>query len=358
MNHHMNRSSPFILWLFLALFTLISCQKPMLNKEKAVQSFSGQNNGENTKMDGMTMVAPPQPFRDSPFTAMKTIHIDWVGIIPYAYTRVDAPNVKFGNTDWQWWGETVAGAEASIILAHKEGMNVLLKPQVYVPGSWTGAITYETEAEWLQWESEYETYIMTFAKMAAAQKVAVFCIGTEFKISSVTRPAYWEGLIEKIRKIYNGKLTYAANWDEYPHIRFWKKLDFIGVDAYFPLSDAAVPSVKELVNAWAPIEKQISDFSAKAGVPVLFTEYGYMSVEGCAGKTWVLEKDRSILKYSEQAQANAFEAAHQVFWNQSYWAGGFIWKWYPNEFAGEGRMAKDYTPQNKMSEALLARWYK
>ena len=53
----------------------------------------------------------------------------------------------------------------------------------------------------------------------------------------LNRPKFWNELILKIKKLYKGKLTYAANWDEYKRIHFWNVLDYIGVDAYFPLTD-------------------------------------------------------------------------------------------------------------------------
>lgn len=359
-------------WLvFVVVFAFSACQKPIVSDHdtlshkidpnsaipsKAVK-VSIQRASTEDKMDGMTMVAPPNPFSENPFIQMKAIDVNWVGIIPYAYTQQGNASVSFGSHSWQWWGETVKGATESIIQAHANDLLVMLKPQVYIPGSWPGGMDYENEEDWQKWEADYERYILTFANIAAEQNVALFCIGTEFKQSAIGRPQYWEELIAKIKKIYNGKLTYAANWDEYKHITFWDQLDYIGVDAYFPLNDDAVPSVEELVSNWYPYEKEIEKVSSRFDRPIIFTEYGYMSVEGCAGKTWVLEADRSILKYNEQAQANAFEAVYEVFHEKDYWAGGFLWKWYPGEFAGPRRMRKDYTPQNKIGEQTLAKWY-
>lgn len=340
---------------FYALFLCImlgnvSCQKPMLEQEMSAFNIS-------TKMDGMTVVAPPKEFPSDPMAAIKAINADWIGVIPYAFTEEGKPAVQFGTTDWQWWGETPEGATKTIQLGHEAAMKVMLKPQVYVPGSWTGAINFESDEAWKLWEADYEKYIMTFAEIAEQQNAELFCIGTEFKMSSINRPQFWEELIKKIRAVYTGQLTYAANWDEYPQITWWDQVDYIGVDAYFPLSDEAIPTKTDLVQLWQPFEIQMSEVSKKFARPILFTEFGYMSVEGCAGKTWELEADRSILVYNEQAQANAFDALYEVFWSKPYWAGGFIWKWYPNEFAGEKRMYKDYTPQNKLGAATLSKWY-
>ena len=367
-----NKISYFLfLHVLVVVFVISSCQKPLVTdndlltnrleiKDKIASIPIKKPFKKATfedKMDGMTMVAPPKPFAENPFLKLKAIDVNWVGIIPYAYTRQGKPSVAFGSNNWQWWGETVKGATESIKQAHANDLMVMLKPQVYIPGSWPGGMTYKSEAEWQQWEADYDRYILAFAKIAADQNVALFCIGTEFKQSSIGRPEYWESLIAKIRNIYSGKLTYAANWDEYKQITFWDKLDFIGVDAYFPLSDDKIPSVEELKSSWCPDEKDIQKLSKAFDRPIIFTEYGYMSVEGCAGKTWVLEADRSILKYNEQAQANAFDAVYEVFYNQDFWAGGFIWKWYPGEFAGAQRMRKDYTPQNKLGQQTLAKWY-
>ena len=142
----------------------MSCQKPV-EAPSNIAVAPAQRPSEDAisnkadvvqKIDGMTIVAPPNPFPANPFLKVKAIHTNWVGIIPYAYTRQGKPSVSFGNSSWQWWGETIEGATASIEQAHKEGLLVLLKPQVYIPGSWPGGMTYETETEWTQWERDYE----------------------------------------------------------------------------------------------------------------------------------------------------------------------------------------------------------
>ncbi len=61
----------------------------------------------------------------------------------------------------------------------------------------------------------------------------------------------------ELREVYNGQLTYAANWDEYKRIPFWEDLDFIGVDAYFPVSEEKTPSIEQASLGWQKHKLQL-----------------------------------------------------------------------------------------------------
>jgi biotin synthase-like enzyme len=54
--------------------------------------------------------------------------------------------------------------------------------------------------------------ILDFAQLAQNENIELFCFGT-LGNAVAKRPEYWSQLIKKIKKIYSGKLTYAANWD-------------------------------------------------------------------------------------------------------------------------------------------------
>lgn len=155
-------------------------------------------------------------------------------------------------------------------------------------------------------------------------------------------------------------MTYAPNWDDYDKVTFWDALDYIGTDAYFPLSSDKTPTVCDLKNAWQPLVKKLKSYSEQWNKPILFTEWGYLSVDACADKTWELEKQKDQIPVNEQAQANAIQALLETFGEEAWWAGGFQWKWYPSAHsaAGEGQHIKDYTPQEKKSIALLKTMYK
>ena len=185
----------------------------------------------------------------------------------------------------------------------------------------------------------------------------MFCVGTEFKISVKKRPHFWKQLIEDMRCRYTGKLVYSSNWDNYDNVSFWEDLDYVGISSYFPLSSAATPTESDLKKEWQSKIKLFRKFYRKAGKQILFTEYGYLSVDGCAGKTWELEKKVHSLPINEQAQANAFQSLYSQLWDEEFWAGGFIWKWFPEGMGHEGYVPRDYTPQDKKAERVIAQWF-
>lgn len=91
---------------------------------------------------------------------------------------------------------------------------------------------------------------------------------------------HWRRLIEQVRGIYSGRLTYAANFDHYQEVGFWDALDLVGINAYFSLREAPAmngPLATRLRSAWQQVFDEIGTFRRveKLEHPVLFTELGY-----------------------------------------------------------------------------------
>ncbi len=74
---------------------------------------------------------------------------------------------------------------------------------------------------------------------------------------------------------------------------FWSELDYIGVDAYFPISLEESPTLEQLETGWQPLAKELEAFSDPYQRPILFTEYGYRSATQCAGKHWEITNQAS-----------------------------------------------------------------
>jgi hypothetical protein len=233
----------------------------------------------------------------------------------------------------------------------------MLKPHLWVRGQgWAGDLSFKTDAQWEIWEKNYAAYIETYTQIAKKEGVELYCIGTEIRNSTKYRNAFWTGMIADIRHEYSGKLTYAANWDEFEEVGFWGQLDFIGVDAYFPIIGDKMPQVENLKSAWDKPKNSLEALSIQYGKPILFTEYGYESIDYPAIGHWNVNKDSLSVNY--QAQHNAYEALYQTFAPLDWWEGGFIWKWHLNLSGKEDGISKTFTPQQKPALEVISKYFK
>lgn len=323
-----------------------------------ILSLFSQNqvNAANGKIGGVSLVSPSRKVDANWVLPVQQINANWVSIQPYAMGNAGSANLHYGSSH-QWWGEREEGIQTLIRHAKQNGMQVMLKPMVWVHGSWAGGFDLDSEEKWQQWESNYHDYIMRLSRIAHQEEVEMICIGTELKIVSQKRAAFFRRLIAELRDSYCGQLTYAANWDEYETIQFWDDLDYIGVDAYFPLSPKTTPNVKELKMAWQTPLKQIGALVAKHSKKVIFTEFGYRSIDGCAWQQWETENLPHDHAVNLQAQVNAYTAFFETFWNKNWFAGVFLWQWYTNHSNAGGKKNSDFTPQNKPSSDLISEWF-
>jgi len=308
------------------------------------------------KINGVSLEMPPQRIGMSQIGSLDEVNAGWVAMIPYAFSSPTEPAIRIASSG-HWWGETVEGTSECIRMAHRAGLKVMIKPHVWVRGhGWPGDYDLKDEVKWKTWEKEYTTYIMIYAKVAADLDVELLCIGTEYRKAAEQRPEFWKGLIKKVRAVYSGKVTYAANWDNYEKVKFWGELDYIGVDAYFPLSKKPRPSVAELKTNWKKWETKLKAQSDVYKRPVLFTEYGYKSIEHANTGHWNYKED--TLKTSMANQVIAYEALFQSVWQRDWMAGGFLWKWHLRDDPKFGGLEnRRYTPQGKPAAKVIAKWY-
>lgn len=319
------------------------------------QSDTGPN---PIRVKGVSLVASPSEYTIDPMIAMaEESAANWVTLVPYGFTPANEPYLYYNMQSHQWWGETDEGIIESIRLARKQELKILLKPQVWSANVWSGDISFDDEKSWRQWEAAYTDYITHFAEIAEAHDVDMFCIGTEMKNAIADRPEYWISLCDTIRSLYSGKISYAANWDNYQQIPLWSMLDVIGINAYFPLVNDPDPQLEKLVEAWKPWLREMRDFYATQSKPILFTEFGYLAVDRAAWNTWELESQVMQLNQNDELQARCYEALFKVMTQESWWLGGMVWKWFPRDMLDTGRRQMDYTPQNSKSLQVLKYWY-
>lgn len=332
---------------FITIFVIIAFHSACTQNE----SFKQFN-----KINGVSFVSPPQAIHDSLILLpSKIVNANWLTLMPFAFVRPDSPTLNY-NIDWQWWGEKSEGIISMIKMAKSSNYRLMLKPQIWIHhGSFTGHLKFNSERDWTIFEEGYKAYLLTYAKIAEDEQIDILCIGTELETFINERPQFWTELIIEIKKVYSGKLTYASNWDEYAKVSFWNRLDFIGIDAYFPLSDVKNPSVSDLKKRWETIGDELQLFSESQQRPVLFTEYGARSKSGATIEPWQSGREGTV---DQEIQSNALKALYEVMWDKEFFSGGFIWKWFANHENSGGVLHNGFTPQNKKAQLVVKKYYK
>jgi len=263
--------------------------------------------------------------------------------------------------------DTFAQVEAAIRSAAAKGLKVVLKPHLETDNRvWRAEIAPADPDLWFQ---SYRSMIVEYARAAQAGGAAMFVIGTEMR--SMTAPHYtakWIEIIDAVRAVYHGPLTYAATDPEAAHVAFWDKLDVIGINAYFPMTTSDDPTVTQLIDAWIKpspigytdaIHKGMSaidyyrSIAAQWGKQIVFTEVGYQSIEGTARDPGVYEPTGTP---DDQEQKNAYEALFHVMLNYggSWLDGAFLWSY---QTAADAHWASDYTTQGKPANAVVTAGY-
>jgi hypothetical protein len=241
-------------------------------------------------------------------------------------------------------------SDASILhamsVARGLGLKVTLKPQVGIDsGGWIGAARPSDAADF--WK-RYSAMLLHYAVLAHRGGASVLVIGTEMATMSGDANR-WRALIAEVRKRFAGALTYAANYDEFERVPFWDALDYVGIDAYFPLAEAGRPSSSSapLAAAWGEHVDAIARFSRKTGRRVLFTELGYRAI----GATAVHPSDwKAAGAPDTRAQANAYQAFYDAVAKQPWMAGVYWWAVNP-----DGAPPQDYDPVGKPAEVIVRR---
>lgn len=235
--------------------------------------------------------------------------------------------------------------------AHSLGMKVMLKPHVDIrTDEWRGYIIPSND-----WFTSYKNYLMYYVRLAEQYNVEVFSIGTE--LVNVTLPNWqsqWDSIIRDIRKAYSGRIVYSANWDEYKSVPFWNKMDFIGIDAYFPLTAKKDPTKKELIAGWQAHAAEIDEWlkAEKLKKPVVFNEIGYCSADGTNIQPWMVFADIPGAVIDQEEQADCMDAMLAVCSAYPWFKGFYWWNYFPTvRYSPLG-----YTIQNKRAEEIFINW--
>ncbi|MHA7057363.1 glycoside hydrolase family 113 [Aquimarina sp. M1] len=287
-------------------------------------------------------------------------NIEWVAVVPFMDQEDEkTETIRIPKTIGQWSRRDSLHIK-TIIKLKERNIQVMLKPHLWLGTGWRSHISHSSSSSWNIWFKSYRANIIHYAKMAAKTKVELFCIGTELKSSLINQPEQWKSLVREIKTIYKGKLTYAANWDgEFELVDFWNELDYIGIQAYFPLTKDPHPDKKTIKNGWNMYSNQLESLSKKHDKPILFTEIGYKSEASATIKPWEWGSALSILSKhkSDKTQQIAYEALYETFWDKDWFAGTYIWQWNTQSKKENASTNLDFSPRYKPAENTIAKWY-
>jgi len=296
--------------------------------------------------------------------SLRSIGVDCIAITPFGYQEGATSDriVGYDGKEVEQFDRSLTDTDllAEIDSAHVRGIHVMLKPQIWSHdfwngGEWHGTIHQNSPAEHERWWRCYRAFVLHYAGVAERGRADLYCIGTELVMISTAYPEEWRALIADVRNVYRGKLTYAAHWDrEWDSVAFWDDLDFIGINAYFPLDVPSGADLGQLVAAWKPHLERIERFVGSHPRPVLFTEVGYRPVKETFREPW---------RYSggepdPGAQALAYEALFRALQGRSWFAGIYLWKTFtdPTRAMYDGEDT-GFTFRGRPAERIVRHWY-
>jgi len=285
-----------------------------------------------------------------------------------------------------------AAIAATIAEANSHGLSVMVRPLLdfldptkigsYSVGDWRSTYNPTNVTAFF---ASYKTMIVAVAQMAQANGASSLSIGVE--LDQLTGPAYlsyWTGIITSVRAVFSGKLTYSSDWDDNispwqgqhgltagtgnltTQVSFWSQLDYLGIDCYAPISDAANPTVAALVAGWTQTPSDPTSLSVtgnqslisyfanvatQAGKPLLFTEIGYESANDAAKQP----PGTSTNIYDPALQASLYTAFFEA-WQQSgkdSLVGVYFWNWDPNAAEVGPGNGPNFSPQGQPAQAVV-----
>jgi len=264
-------------------------------------------------------------------------------------------------------GDTIAQAESM-------GLTVMVRPLIdflnpaesapYSVGEWREDYQPTNVAAFF---ASYQQMIVAEAEVAQASGAQMLSIGAE--LDQLTGPQYlpyWTQIIDAVRSVFSGELTYSASWSTAGEVSFWNQLNYIGIDCYVPLSDAANPTMAQLIGGWllpatpthnpgayavigneSPVQ-YFENLSAEFGKPLIFTELGYANDTGAAA-----DPAASGNSPDPRLQAELYRAFFQA-WDRadsSSLVGTYFWEWDPNgSTSNVGPAIDSFSPQNSPAQ--------
>ncbi|MBM6579511.1 hypothetical protein ILT44_04895 [Microvirga sp. BT689] len=317
-----------------------------------------------------------------------------VVIVPTVYmdsltsTRVYRDNGDPGgyNTDNAPRTESDGSIEAAINYAKSRGLEIIFKLHVNVQnGDWNALIgppegsTPAQAKQWADnWFASYKEAVVHYARLAQKNGVTAFAIGNECEsMTGDNYREYWVDIIDAVREVYDGQLTYAATWTEALHVSFWDKLDYIGANPYISFTDSPNPTLQQLIDGWTrpskfghvsqPIVERFGEnisaidalqrIAEQYGKKLIFTETGFRSLDGSNYDPWTWRSGTVDVV----EQANMFQAFYKIITDEANegWVGGYwLWNYDAGQMVADPSPDDGYYTHGKLADQLVEQYFK
>ncbi|HWQ08338.1 MAG TPA: hypothetical protein VN436_04500, partial [Holophaga sp.] len=173
--------------------------------------------------------------------------------------------------------------------ARSHGLRMMFFPTINLRNEATNAKWWRGNIhprDWALWWRNYTAFNVHLARIAQEEGVEWYSVGTEME-STHRFPDQWRALVQEVRKVFHGKITYSVNFDAHDGFTFGDALDVIGMNTYDPIAKHKPrPTDQEVRDAWWWIVYKARTLVVRFHRPVMITEVGYPSVAMAHAGPW------------------------------------------------------------------------
>lgn len=264
---------------------------------------------------------------------------DTIALVPHHYIACEAGSAQIVKQPFGWiWADTaqapglvgnttpLATVQACAEAVRAVGLALVVKPHLDIAwhqadGSWGygGWRGYAEPPDVSTWRDAYRAFLRSYVGLAQ-QTGATLCMGCElYTVTKQHGAGWWVDLARWVRQNlhFTGPLTYAANWGwgDDAEVRRLEPLwaapqrsgrplvQWIGLDAYYPLADVPTTDPAILAAGWARVQSELAPLLARVGKPLLFTEAGWANWTLAPVEPWQVGAARD-----DAAQAACWES--------------------------------------------------
>ncbi len=284
----------------------------------------------------------------------RALGANWVSLTPFG--RVwDKRSTGISLSFEEPYASNRVAVRRAVEQAHALGLRVLLVPHLWVEsGEWRAEIDPPSPEAWQRRAASYRHFLLEWATLARDARVDMLAVGVELRswVTTTHAPSFFP-LIDEVRRVYPGLLTYAANWDDVDDSAILGALDVIGINAFYPLTDRENASLEELSRGAREVAERVEELARRWDRPVMFTEFGYTSRPDPALRPWEWPDGMQNVRVDQKAQADAYRALLGAMLDARGFAGLFLWRTYadPADMSQEAEWG--FSPRGKEAEGVL-----